>query len=169
MLNEVRLLALKHWCEKVSGDPELMPENAWGVKVTPENEKEIGPIVKTFCNFAVQRIVFGATGYSALYNRTANSIALWMKESQDWAVVYHEGVKNLALEGELVLAVLEGQPHGHCAVVYPDKFDQFSGKWQIYCPKVANVGKKNGVMGANYAFLEPPLYYRLASKWPNEI
>jgi hypothetical protein len=50
----------------------------------------------------------------------------------------------------------------HVAVVYPGRPMMYSGKWNIRVPCVANVGKKNEVMGANYAFgLYRPEYFAL--------
>ena len=49
-------------------------------------------------------------------------------------------------------------PPAAVAVLFPGAM-VFSSKWQKECPVLANVGKRNGVMGANWAFETEPDYF----------
>jgi len=114
---------------------------------------------KTFCNLAVDAIC-SALGYVKFHGLTANEIVDALCSNGDWTACDETGAAVSAKMGRLAVAALKGEPHGHVAVVYPGP-TVFSGKWKRYVPKVANVGAKNGVMGANWAFKDPPGYYLL--------
>jgi hypothetical protein len=66
-----------------------------------------------------------------------------------------------ANDGFLVFAAVKGAAHGHIAPIYPTPGMETSGSWKCQVPFVSNVGKKNAVMGANYAFSKDsrPSYY----------
>jgi len=119
----------------------------------------------TYCNLFVYRVC-ESLGCKALWNQSenrpmlANEAALWLKDNIlpiDSAAAF-ERAKN----GALVIAVRHDTPHGHIAVVYPSQHTSKSGRWGIDCPIVANVGRENGVFGANWAFQVLPEYYELA-------
>ena len=145
-VDKPRLQNLMYICQKVVNDPDLLARDG-----------------KTFCNIAVNRICIflGYDGFSGLiankiYEKCAGT-PVWLQVSEYEA---HQG----ALEGELIVATIKGIPNGHCAVVYPGERMIYSGKWKLYCPQVANVGKTNGIMGASWAFKERPLYVRYRAK-----
>lgn len=115
----------------------------------------------TYCNFGVNYIAqhMGFVGFAKLM---ANEIV--DKISHDWAFapIEAEVAQRLALAGHLVIAGRKDEPHGHVAVVYPTEDRMpLSGKWGHRAPWIANVGKKNGVMGSNNAFGKEPAYYVL--------
>ena len=154
-LDETKLHQLRYICQKVVNDPDLLPENSKGEKVV--DPKINGPITRTFCNIAVNRICTHM-GYDKLAGMLANQIYEHCAKEPAWLHADADSAHEAALCGDLALALLQGQPHGHCAVVYPAGPKIYSGRWQIYCPKVANVGARNGIIGANWAFRERPLY-----------
>lgn len=82
-----------------------------------------------------------------------------MKKSPDFASVSAEVAQKLANDGRLVIAGRMDEPHGHVAVVYPGGELVNSSKWHEQAPTCANVGKINGVMGANWCFALPPKYW----------
>ena len=154
---EIDKYRLEHWTKKIVNDPELLPEDSKGHKLGDKDFKL--PIVKTFCNFGVQRICH-ALEYDNLAGKNANQIYDYV--SANWARCHEEDAVKAAKLGDLVLGVWKNPDgHGHCAVVYPsDNPMLFSGKFGIYVPWVANIGKNNGIMGANYSFKERPEFFR---------
>lgn len=73
-----------------------------------------------------------------------------------FAACYGESIKKL---GKII-----GRGSGHIAAVYTYKGAMvWSSRWQKEVPLVANIGKKNGVMGANWAFHLEPRYFILVS------
>lgn len=138
-----------------------MLESKMGVKEACEKHLLSADLIardgKTFCNFFVQRVA-NDLGCRELDNRTANQIYDYVSAATFWIKISAKMALDKAKEGFLVIACCKGDPHGHAAVVYPSML-VFSGKWGAYVPQVANVGKKNGVMGANFAFEDPPHYF----------
>lgn len=138
--------ALRDLCDKVMADPALRP-----------NQPEEG---MTHCNAAVYAICF-PYGYD-FYNKTrkdlmlANEIFYWLKEN--WQQVDGETANKIANSGNIAIAAQQGKPHGHVSVLYPGAM-VYSSKWQKECPVLANVGERNGVMGANWAFKKEPYYF----------
>jgi hypothetical protein len=112
---------------------------------------EHGNVVKTFCNFAVQRVAH-AVGYDGFADLMADEIYELCKSSPEWGAVTASQAATAAGQGLLVLAAHEYLPHGHVCVVYPGGGLVYSGTWKADAPIVANVGHKNGIMGANFAF-----------------
>ena len=113
----------------------------------------------TWCNKAVDRIC-AYLGYAEFHGMMANGIIKHCQVSGDFSPLLITSATALAKAGRIVIAGQEGQVHGHVAIVYPGR-DIYSGKWQVYVPQVANVGKSNGIMGVNYAFPAPPEFYIL--------
>ena len=112
----------------------------------------------TFCNIFVQR-VFHDLNYFGLKNKTANEIFNFCSEEiTKWDKINAANAIEKVIDDYFIIASIKDDPHGHVAIVYPDH-SIFSGKWGEYCPIVASVGKKNGIMGANYAFSERPSYF----------
>lgn len=142
---EAKAYELKSWCDRVVSSSDLAPAN--GV---------------TFCNIAVHRICRGM-GFDKFEGILANQIYEYcvMNWERPWGEKEDMGKQaaEAAGKGDLVIAAVKGNPHGHCAIVYPKGPMLYSGKWGMYVPRVANVGKENGVMGANYAFRDPPEYF----------
>lgn len=111
---------------------------------------------KTFCNLACQLICLHM-GYKKFEGLLANQIyevcsKEWKKVDPKWAMEY-------AVGGGLAIAALRGSPHGHVAMLVPETTMMYSGKWKQDCPFVANVGKRNGIMGSNWAFEKIPDYF----------
>lgn len=114
----------------------------------------------TYCNVAVSYIA-KQLGYQGFVALLANQIVAKMKSSPDFAEVKAEAAQKLANDGKLVVAGIQDEPHGHVAVVAPGKAIT-SPKWRgALAPLVYNCGKKNGLMGANYAFGAEPKYWAL--------
>ena len=155
MVGEVQLDKLKFYGEKIVRDPDLLAHD-----ITGDGKNE------TFCNIAFARIAFGTMGYESFHELTANQIYdhLW----QLWDPILPDQAHKLAEDGFFVAAARKDKPHGHVAVVAPGPM-VYSGKWKIEVPLVYNVGgnKKNGesmngIIGANYAFANPPDFFRRA-------
>ena len=157
-MGEVEAYNLKHWTQKIVNDPDLLPKGA-----------------STFCNIAVKRICAGMgyrgfDEYESDIKRDALANDIYMKCAADWARCDEKEAYSAALLGDLVMAAYHNPAgHGHCAIVSPEGPMVFSGKWNMYVPKVANVGARkmngeynNGIIGENYAFgKEPPAHFRL--------
>lgn len=126
----------------------------------------------TFCNRGVHYIAsrLGYLGFASKYENQAllaNQIVSKFKNGDpDWARVQAQAAQDLANSGNLVIAGAHGEEHGHVAAVYPGGVCVKSGKWNGLCPTVANVGKENGVKGANWCFSDEPGYWVLIdSQW----
>lgn len=142
--------ALRIACDEAVTDPKLKPET-----------DARGNVVKTKCNFAVQRIAKVA-GYEGFADMVANEICDLMAKSPEWGPLDAKKASIAASQGLLVVAAHKYEPHGHVAVVYPGGALVYAGKWKVDCPVVANVGRENKVCGANWAFHAsdtPPTYY----------
>lgn len=129
-------------CEKVAADPELEARGS-----------------TTYCNIAVDRIC-SFLGYEKFKGLVANEILTLCRKSKEWQPASSDACYEAAWMGEVAIAGQSGEPNGHLAVIYPDT-KIYSGKWKKYVPKVANVGKRNGIMGVSYAFREEPDYFIL--------
>lgn len=127
---------------------EICEETVNSLELTPHDGM-------TYCNVAVTRIVeeYGIKDFRGL---TANQICDWLEKN--WDKTNGKEANILANEGVLCIAAQKGEEHGHAAVVYPGAM-VWSSKWGKECPVLANVGKRNGVMGANWAFATEPVYY----------
>ena len=126
----------------------------------------------TFCNFAVQSVCT-AMGYKDFDGMTADQMVSKMVSDPDWSPVPFDNAQNLANQGSLVVAGLEGaqmgQAHGHVVIIRPGR-TCFSGKWQN-TPRCLNVGAENFLArakrgplvgmaaGINEAFVEMPKIY----------
>jgi hypothetical protein len=110
---------------------------------------------ETYCNFGLQLIAEAAFNYDQFNGLTANLV--YAKVSKEWQKVNAKEAHTLSAS-RFVIAAQSGQAHGHVAVVVPLTL-HYSGKWAKDAPTVANVGVKNGVMGANFAFAEEPEYF----------
>lgn len=117
---------------------------------------------RTFCNFFVQAVCHEFDNKEFEHMR-ANQIfdsceKLHKKYSPDTAY-------KLSFEGVVVLAAWknpDSKKSGHVALVYPEGPMIFSGKWGIYCPKIAQAGWA-APRGANHGFFKPPTYFGLAA------
>ena len=166
-MGEVEKNALLFWSQKLVNDPEMLAEDPRGNKVgSNEFKLNQGESLKTFCNIGVQRICRGMD-YQKLDGMVANQMYKYM--AKNWIVPTGTTVDKMhaaytaAMIGDLCVLALKGNPHGHIAVVAPQKPMLFSGKWNLYSPQVANIGKTNGFMGANYAFAEIPEVFILGN------
>lgn len=111
----------------------------------------------TFCNLGANYIC-KEIGFKDFNGLTANQMVARMKNAPDFALVLSDIAQSLANDGRMVIAGIQADPHGHIALCYPGKV-MFSGKWQENAPMICNIGKRNGIMSANYGFLEKPKYY----------
>ena len=160
-MGEVERHELAWWGEKIVNDPELMPIDANGKR--PGDAEYGTPPIVSFCNYGIHRICRGMK-YDAFSGMLANQIcdhldAKWIKTSgtNEQKAAAAQIAANI---GDLAIAALRGSPHGHVAVIAPGN-KVFSGKWDCYLPRCYNVGRKNGVMGINYAFDIFPEFYVL--------
>lgn len=138
--------SLRDLCDSVISDPALRPD-----------QPEPG---MTHCNSAVYKICF-PYGYD-FYDKTtkdlmmANDIFAWLKSN--WQQIDGDSANAVANKGSIAIAAQQGNPHGHVAVLYPGAM-VYSSKWKKECPVLANVGERNAVMGANWAFAKEPFYF----------
>lgn len=129
---------LQSLCDDIVNDPELSPR---------------GDV--SFCNIAVIQAC-EEYGIKVLRGMTANQICDWL--DKNWNKVSGKEANILANMGILCIAGQRGVAHGHVATVYPGAM-VYSTKWKKDCPVLANVGRRNAVMGANWAFSLEPFYY----------
>jgi hypothetical protein len=118
---------------------------------------------ETFCNFAVNDVVY-KVGYKAFWKLNANQIVEKMENGSDnWQQLYDEETAfNYVNQGNIVLAGLKGDKHGHVNVLYPSDKLEWSGKWSQFVPKCMNIGKTDFIdKGINYAFGSNPEYWAL--------
>lgn len=113
----------------------------------------------TFCNLAVNFICREAIGYEEFSGLLANQMIDKMMTDADFSPVEAEVAKRLSDMGHIVIAGVKREPHGHVAVVCPGKRLIYSGKWQKKVPSVINVGTRNAILGANYAFKDEPRFW----------
>lgn len=128
-----------------------------------------GTVVETYCNFGTNHVLkaFRFVEFSGLI---ANEIVTRMEKHPYFAKVEGDAAQKLALDGQVVVAGRKDNPHGHVALVYPKKDPMpGSGKWGKQVPWIGNVGKKNEVCGANYAFGQEPCYYALIRDVPDDV
>ena len=122
----------------------------------------------TFCNLAVHEILtrlrlpaFCLSTPNSSTPMLANDIA--EKLETGCRELNFEEAHRLALDGAVVIAALKMPEHGHVAVVYPVSYVASSAKWgRSDIPMVANVGKDNAVMPANWAFGARPRFWLVA-------
>lgn len=88
----------------------------------------------------------------------ANDITSHVKNSPDFAKVNAEAAQKLANDGRLVIACRKDEPHGHVAVCHPGEL-VYSNNFKAQAPQIANIGKTNGIFGANWGFATEPFYY----------
>jgi hypothetical protein len=136
-------------------------------KFPPKKDWRLGEweTVETYCNLGVQHVC-KAVEYIGFKGMLANDMVRKMKSDPDWAPVQAIQAQILANDGQLVIAGQIDDPHGHVAVVLPcnDKMTT-SQKWGgEKVPWLANVGQKNEIMGANWAFKYRPTYFALVPK-----
>jgi hypothetical protein len=126
----------------------------------------------TFCNLAVSNIC-GVMGYKDFEGLNADQIVAKMAANPDWSLVPFENAQNMANQGSLVVAGLDGQSmgqaHGHVVIIRPGRAC-YSGKWQN-TPRCLNIGAENFLArakrgplmgmsaGINEAFIEVPKIY----------
>ena len=123
----------------------------------------------TFCNLAVHDILTKlrlpafclSSGTTDSRPMLANDLA--EKLETHCRELNFEEAHRLALDGAVVIAALKMPEHGHVAVVYPVSYVAASAKWgRSDIPMVANVGKDNAVMPANWAFGARPRFWLVA-------
>lgn len=164
---------LRKVCDEVVGHPDYVKRDVTGDGVD-----------ETFCNLAFLRVAeemgcpvpcrcghprgkhvkgacAGALGCKCRAHQPlmANDLVEYMKSSMEWRTVSALAAQRHAWDGGLAVAGRKGAEHGHVAVVHPDGGMVFSGNWKQEVPTVANVGKKNAVMGANFAFDKFPEFF----------
>lgn len=170
-MGEVERNSLDFWGRKVVSDPTMLPQDPRGIKLGDNGFLiKPGEHCTTFCNVAAARICAGArdrhdfdlldadqihdklTGPKSGWSRLIGTLGDRMKGAHDAAML-----------GDLAVLSFDARPHGHVVVVAPAKPMLYSGKWACYSPQVFNVGGprpdgslNNGIVGANYAFGEPP-------------
>ncbi len=120
-----------------------------------------GAVVETYCNFGTNHVL-KAFGFKDFVGLVANEIVNRLETHPYFGKVDAEAAQRLALDGQVVIAGRKAEGHGHVALVYPKKDPMpISGKWKKPVPWIGNVGKRNEVFGANFAFGEEPCYYAL--------
>lgn len=119
-----------------------------------------GEITTTYCNKAVEYICHEVWGFKGFTGMLANQMFDRMRGAPDFAVVDAEAAQKLANDARMVIAAQKGDEHGHVAVVVPGK-TLYSSNWRGMAPLVANVGRRNGIMGGNFAFHTEPTFFVL--------
>ena len=109
----------------------------------------------TYCNLGLIQI---AENYdiSVFRGMMANQICDYLEKN--WRRIGGDAANKLANAGFICIAAQKGKVHGHVALVYPGAM-VYSTKWGHDTPVVGNVGKRNGVMGANFAFATEPDFF----------
>lgn len=139
-------------CKAVVADPALQPQGT-----------------TTHCNQAVSRILFESCGVKTFDGLTADTICSVLSHSYPaWTTCTGQEAQDQANSGGLAMAAAastllsqwsgEDEYHGHVAIVCPGQMVQ-SEHWGKPAPTIANVGIKNAIMGANWAFRKEPLFY----------
>ena len=153
-----RIGRLKEVCAFIIAHPEWQPER-----------DARGAIVRTHCDDAFCHVcdVMGGPHY-APKTTWANSIIAAIRLDSGWRLASGERAQIHANLGGLACAAADSGMlgewagrfvgHGHIATISPGTM-RSSGHWGKECPMVANVGERNGIMPASYAFrLEPEFY-----------
>lgn len=124
-------------------------------RYAPIFDLETGELAKSHCNEAVTAICeeYGINSFRGLY---ANEICDFLKKK--WRKVDGHTANEAANHGVVAIAGQKADPHGHVAVVYPGAM-VWSSHWQKEAPVLANIGRRNAVMGANWAFHAEPTYW----------
>ncbi len=145
---------LRELCEKIVTDPDLKPNNGL-----------------TWCNKAVDRVAVAYAGYNGFEGMLANDMVEKMRRSMYWQKLQPDEAGVTAMAGGLVIAGMKDEPHGHVAIVMSDPPSKnghplmtYSGNFKCEVPRIANVGSKNGIMSANWAFRKLPDFYAYTPK-----
>lgn len=115
-------------------------------------------LTNTFCNWATDLICSAAFGFTGFRNMTANQICEWCERNAELHSDIVPGEKGL-----YIACRKNDKGSGHVAVVMQSEPFVMSGKWGKKVPILANVGHKNGFMGANWAFSQEPQYFKIPS------
>jgi hypothetical protein len=109
----------------------------------------------TYCNQAVH-FISERLGFSGFKGMMANQMATFLKKSKAWKQIPFQEAQSRANDGQLVIAAVAQNPHGHVAVIRPGLMGM-SGKWKMAVPKVVNIGAENFIgKPINWAFRDPP-------------
>jgi hypothetical protein len=112
----------------------------------------------TFCNFALDLILRIGWGKMHATGKRANDIYDVMKK--EWEqIIDFTPYSHIDPKQPIVAAQFNPTGSGHVALVLPGERWMFSGKWDKQVPVVANIGRKNGIMGVNWAFSVEPEYF----------
>ena len=122
----------------------------------------------TYCNINAFKVAQGI-GLNLFWNEEAQRpmMANEMVEHMDASPLRfmkfteHLDAWKQAHDGGLVFAAQKEEGHGHIAPIYPTEGMITSGKWRAQVPECSNVGVRNDIMGVNFAFADPPDYYRV--------
>jgi len=143
-----QLLAI---CQQVVNDPDFQPAD--GV---------------TYCNEAVISILHQTLNLHTFDGMLADDICAALANDSAWSTGTTTDAQDAANSGGIAIAAAtsamisswSGTPdsHGHVAIVCPGQMVP-SGHWGCDAPLLANVGATNGIMGANWAFIQQPLFY----------
>lgn len=151
MMTEDQMYAM---ARELVNDPALEPETKTGPDGRPV-------VVKTHCNQALSKMLVAAGGYGKFDGMLADDIYLYVKDpSHEWVQCSTpQEATDHALD-RLSIACQYDTPHGHVAKVLP-KMTVYSNKWGCSVPLLCNVGKSNGIVGANWAFATMPDFFML--------
>lgn len=118
---------------------------------------------KTYCNKVVNLISMNL-GYLKFAGMYANAMIDHITDNpQEWMELNIEQAQDMANMGRLVIAGNKNEEsgHGHVIVIRPGD-ENWSNKWQQYCPKCINVGREVFIaQGINWAFINIPKFYML--------
>lgn len=120
----------------------------------------------TYCNFNAL-MVAEELGCRDIFPRgihlLANELIKHMETSPSFLPLGqdHDRAYARASAGCLVFAGAKELVHGHIAPLYPAAGLITSGLWKAQVPHVSNVGKRNAIMGVNFAFSSKnrPMYF----------
>ena len=140
-----------------------MPGQPWAPMYNADNS------VTTHCNQFVNGVAKSLNYFSfwpsnAVNPMVATEIYAFVWGSSDWTNITGDVAQSHANTGAFVLAVQDGQPHGHVCVIRPGTLIT-STKWNKPVPKCANVGATVFIdKGVNWAFGDKePSYFVLNS------
>jgi hypothetical protein len=146
-------------------------------------------VLVTHCNQFVNAFAGAVFGYHGFDNLLANQMVTRLRNHPNWTAIHdptsEDGAisrmsdlgskmaeaQRLANAGALVVIAVEGDPHGHVAVVVPGEM-QHSNAWGMMLPQIAQAGylRSEESPGHNAGvFAQRKLSYGFGSRLKNKI
>ena len=127
-------------CTTVLNNPAFQPRDGW-----------------TYCNWGLDLIMKLCYDYAGFQGLRANDICDYLEISPSWEKIDIDDIADT--DAPIIAAQKNSVGSGHIALVLPWREWTHSGKFKRSMPIAANIGKKNGLMGVNWAFATMPNFY----------